>query len=269
MDIKHTAEEIAEILKNDFEEKGVDLSVSVPGCIVKADAEMLKQVLINLLLNSLSASEKGTKVNLSVDRASGTCSIEVADKGTGINPALLPDIFKPYVSGDTGGHGLGLSVVLGIVKSFNGQIKIYSEPGEGTAVDIYFPRIETEMDRSKGKTESPIPTGNERILVVDDEKPILDMTKSLLEGLGYEVLEFISSQEALAAFKRNPDKFDLVITDMTMPQMTGLEMIKQMFVVRPKMPVILCTGFSAVITREKALALGIKGFLTKPPFIAS
>ncbi|THB80210.1 MAG: response regulator [Desulfobacteraceae bacterium] len=95
-------------------------------------------------------------------------------------------------------------------------------------------------------------------------EPILDMTRTMLEGLGYKVSDFINSQEALATFNDDPYKFDLVITDMTMPHMTGLEMIKKMYSVRPEMPVILCTGFSAVINQEKAFALGIKGFLTKP-----
>lgn len=250
---------------------------------ILADMTQMHQIVMNVCTNAYHAMrESGGILGISLSEIEITqedisfeklqldpgehIKLEISDTGHGMTQTTMDKIFDPYFTTKPKGEGtgLGLSIVLGIVKGFRGQIKIYSESGEGTSVNIYFPRLESEVDTLDLLKEVPIPTGNERILLVDDEKAILDMTKTLLDTLGYEVSEFISSQEALVAFQVEPNKFDLVIADMTMPHMTGLEMIKQMFAIRPNMPVILCTGFSALITQEKAHALGIKGFLTKP-----
>ena len=250
---------------------------------ILADLTQLHQIVMNLCTNAYHAMrESGGILGITLSKIEikqkdfafekleltpgKYIKLEVSDTGHGMTQATVDKIFDPYFTTKPEGEGtgLGLSVVLGIVKSFNGQIKIYSEPGEGTTVNVYFPRLESGTDIIEGQEDEPIPTGTERILVVDDEEYILDMTKTMLEDFGYKVYEFISSRKALAEFQSDPNKFDLVITDMTMPHMTGLEMIKQVFAIRPKMPVILCTEFSAVITEEKAIAFGIKGFLTKP-----
>ena len=141
---------------------------------------------------------------------------------------------------------------------------MYSEPGEGTNIHIYFPRLDAIGETLESRRESFLPTGKERVLVVDDEDPILAMTKKVLEGLGYEVIACRNSQDALESFRADADNFDIVVTDMTMPHMTGLELIKQIYVIRPGMPVVLCTGFSELINEERAQALGIRKFLTKP-----
>ena len=250
---------------------------------ILADPTQMHQVIMNLCTNAYHAmQETGGVLGVGLSKVEITredisfddlqldpgkyIKLEISDTGQGMDKVTMEKIFDPYFTTKPKGEGtgLGLSVVLGIVRSVSGHIKLYSEPGKGTVVHIYFPRLETEVDTLEVQKEEPLPTGNERVLLVDDEKAILDMTKQSLENLGYNVTAFTSSQEALESFQADPKKIDLVITDMTMPYMTGLEMAKQMFAVRPKMPVILCTGFSALITQEKTQALGIKGFLTKP-----
>jgi CheY-like chemotaxis protein len=192
--------------------------------------------------------------------------LEIGDTGHGMNHATLAKIFDPYFTTKPKGEGtgLGLSVALGIVKSYGGVLKVYSEPGEGTNIHIYFPRLDAIGETLESRRESLLPTGKERVLVVDDEDPILAMTKKVLEGLGYEVIACRNSQDALESFRADADNFDIVVTDMTMPHMTGLELIKQIYVIRPGMPVVLCTGFSELINEERAQALGIRKFLTKP-----
>ena len=158
---------------------------------------------------------------------------------------------------------MGLSVVHGIVKSHGGTISVYSKPGEGSIFNVYLPAIESRSEQ-KARKEKPIPTGTERILLVDDEEALVNMGKLLLDSLGYKVTKRTSSIEALALFKARPDKFDLVITDLTMPNMTGDELAQKLVSIRPDIPVILSTGFSAKITAEEAKRIGIRAFVLKP-----
>jgi len=250
---------------------------------VLADPTQLHQIIMNLCTNAYYAMRASggvlgvnlVKIEVTEDDISFSnmqfdpgcyVKLEISDTGHGMDSITLENIFTPYFTTKPKGEGtgLGLSVVLGIVKSFNGHIKFYSEPGKGTTANVYFPCLETETDAVAMSVEEKIPTGTERVLLVDDELEILEMAKLSLESLGYQVLACTSSQEALAAFAEDPEKFDLVVTDMTMPQLTGMELIQQLFAVRPHIPVILCTGFSELITKEKACALGIRELLTKP-----
>ena len=249
---------------------------------VMANPTQVHQVLMNLCTNAYHAMrEKGGLLEVTLtEKEIGSDDLgfysdmvpghylllTVSDTGHGINKAVMERIFEPYFTlkepGE--GSGMGLSTVHGIIKSHNGHIRVYSEPGKGTAFHIYLPRIATDTTALKSSSAGPLPTGHEHILLVDDEQQIVQMEKQQLERLGYQVTARTSSIEALKAFQANRDKFDLVITDMTMPNLTGDKLAQKLMEIRSDIPTILCTGFSEKISQERADALGIKGFLMKP-----
>jgi CheY-like chemotaxis protein len=178
----------------------------------------------------------------------------------------LDRIFEPYYTTKEKGEGtgLGLSVVHGIVKNYGGTITAYSEPGKGSTFHVYLPVIQ-EGGEVPGIAEvAPIPTGNEHILFIDDEPALVEIDKQMLERLGYEVTTRTSSMEALELFRTKPDQFDLVITDMTMPHMTGERLANELMNIRSDIPVIICTGYSELISEEKAKEMGIRAFVMKP-----
>ena len=249
-------------------------------CIL-GDPIQIHQVIINLCTNATqSMSPNGGILEVSLasieidddsalqypDISPGSYQkLTVSDTGQGIKPELLNRIFEPYFTTKNKGEGtgLGLAVVHGIVQSHGGTITVYSEYGEGTTFNVYFPVIE---DGPVEEIEDPdsIPAGNERILFVDDEPMISNMGERLLGSLGYEVVTRTNSIEALELFRNDPDTFDLVIVDMTMPYMTGDEMAEKLLRIRPDIPIILNTGFSEMITEEKAKSKGIRAFMMKP-----
>ena len=195
--------------------------------------------------------------------------LTVRDTGIGMSPDVLARIFDPYFTTKEKAHGtgLGLSVVHGIIKSHGGSITVESKPGQGTAFHVYLPRMEYSKETGDKMAASPykgIPTGHERILFVDDEQALVDIGRQMLEHLGYELITRTSSIEALELFKTEPDAFDLIITDMTMPNMTGDKLAKAMMKIRPDIPIILCTGFSERITEENAWEIGIRKLAMKP-----
>jgi CheY-like chemotaxis protein len=194
--------------------------------------------------------------------------LTVSDTGHGMTPEVLEKIFDPYfTTKEVGeGTGMGLSVVHGIVQNCGGTITVYSELSEGTTFNVFLPIIETKTEPQIA-AEEPLPTGTERILFVDDEETLVDMGRQMLERLGYEVVTRTSSIDALELFKTQPDNFDLIITDMTMPNMTGDKLAMEVMKIRPDIPIILCTGFSARITEERAKDMGIKAFVMKPLLI--
>jgi PAS domain S-box-containing protein len=248
---------------------------------IMADSTQIHQVLMNLCTNSAHAMQESggvLEINLSSEELDsdftihhpGLCpgrylKLTVADTGCGIPPEFLDRIFDPYFTtkDKDQGTGLGLAVVHGIAKSHGGTITVESEPAKGSIFNLYLPTIESEAD-SGVDIQKASPTGNERILFVDDEKALADMCKLMMESLGYEVETRTSSIEALELFRAKPDHFHLVITDMTMPHMTGDKLATEILHIRPNIPIIISTGFSEKITEKKAKALGIKALVMKP-----
>ncbi len=249
--------------------------------MVLADPTQIHQVLMNLCSNAAYAMrEEGgvLEVNLadvvfdSVDAApypdlnpGPYLKLTVTDTGHGMDRATIERIFDPFFTTKRPGEGtgMGLAVVHGIVKSYGGAIIVDSEPGKGSMFEVFLPRIEGDL-LPEADADAPLPTGNERILFVDDEEDLVDMVQQMLERLGYSVIAKTNSLEALEVFKAQPDQFALVITDQTMPHMTGADLAKELMCIRPDIPIILCTGFSEVISVEEAKALGIREFVMKP-----
>jgi DNA-binding NtrC family response regulator len=149
------------------------------------------------------------------------------------------------------------------VKQSNGHITVESKPGQGSTFTLYFPQITGELE-ADATTDDMLPTGSEHVLFIDDEEMLVEMGEDILAELGYDVTSRTSSTEALALFRLDPSRFDLVITDQTMPEMTGVELAKEILALRTDMPIIMCTGFSYVVDADKAQAAGIKAFAMKP-----
>jgi CheY-like chemotaxis protein len=191
--------------------------------------------------------------------------LSVRDTGHGMSAEVLDRIFDPYFTTKEKGEGtgLGLAVVHGIVKSHGGAITAYSEVGKGSIFNIYLPVIEKQVLPETQNTEI-VPAGHQHILFVDDELALADIAEKMLSHLGHEVTTRTSSQEALEAFRNSPDKFDLVITDKTMPQMTGFDLARELKKIRSDIPIILCTGFGNTTDMDRAKAMGISGFVMKP-----
>ncbi|HUT69519.1 MAG TPA: PAS domain S-box protein [Desulfatiglandales bacterium] len=249
---------------------------------IEADPTQIHQVLMNLCTNAAHAmSEEGGLLEVSVTKVAIDASaaplnldidsgpylkMSVRDTGHGMTSKVLERIFDPYFTTKEKGKGtgLGLAVVHGIVKSHKGGIGVESEPGSGTCFHVYFPRIEQKKELTDTETVQPFPTGHECVLFVDDEQDLVQIAAQMLSHLGYEVTTRMSSNEALELFRVNPERFDLVITDMTMPNMTGDTLSKELMKIRRDIPIILCTGFSERISEEKAKAIGIKEFVMKP-----
>jgi two-component system cell cycle sensor histidine kinase/response regulator CckA len=253
-----------------------------PDCgVIKADPTQIHQIVMNLATNAYHAMEEtGGELKVSLkqvelgeydiitpDMTPGFYAcLTVADTGVGMDKNLTDKIFDPFFTTKAigKGTGMGLSVVHGIVISMNGAIQVYSEPGKGTQFHVYFPIEKKSFEEKNTQAKEPIQGGTEQILLVDDEEAILSMEKRMLERLGYQVTSRTSSLEALEAFHDSPDKFDLVITDMAMPNMPGDKLSVELTKIRPDIPILLCTGFSETMSEEKATSLGIKGFLLKP-----
>ncbi len=191
--------------------------------------------------------------------------IDVKDTGHGIPPELIERLFEPFFTtkGQGEGTGMGLAVVHGIVKSMKGEIVVESFLGKGSTFSVYLPVVQ-DMEEADEPKEDALARGCGHILFVDDEPALVDIGELLLKELGYSVTTRTCGIEALEAFKSNPDKFDLVLTDMTMPQMTGEKLARKIISIRKDIPIIISTGFSSVMTEKKALELGIKGLLMKP-----
>ena len=256
--------------------------ISDQPCWALADPVQIHQVLMNLCINASQAMRgkvgtllvsigpeeiDGPRAVLNPDLRPGAyVHLGVRDTGPGMEQDVLARIFEPFfTTKPTGeGTGMGLAVVHGIVKNHQGAIEVASVPGQGTAFDLYFPRI-TEIGEIGGSRDDlRISRGTERILFVDDEPALAELGKQVLESLGYQVQAHGDSREAWVRFASDPDAFDLVITDLTMPGMTGAQLAEKILALRPSIPVILTTGYSDIVTEREARELGVREYLLKP-----
>jgi len=257
------------------------------GCgVILADPTKIHQVVVNLCTNAFQSmpDEKGT-ISVSLTRKDMSQAdlavhprlapgpylvLTVQDSGEGISEDILPHIFEPYFTTKIRGRGtgLGLAVVYGIIDALGGVITVESQPGQGSTFRVYLPVVEEKAAETVTVPAAPkiMPQSmpSVRIMVVDDDSMIVTMFHSILERLGHQVTPFLSSLDALAAFTATPNNFDLLITDQTMPGLTGAELTVKVRALRPQLPVILCTGFSNVLSEDQAKAIGIKRYLTKP-----
>lgn len=247
---------------------------------VLADSTQIHQILINLCTNAYHAMPDGGILEIGLENVEldgetvsqypdinpgRYVNLEVSDTGHGIPKKEIDCIFDPYYTTKEFGKGtgMGLSVVHGIVKSHGGVISVDSKLGQGTTFSILLPVIEKESVY-EFETDEELPTGSESILFIDDEESIVFVGRNRLERLGYKVETQMNPVEALKLFRNSPDRFDLVITDMTMPEMNGEQLAKVILKIRPDVPIILCTGFSEKINDEKAKEIGIRRFIEKP-----
>ncbi len=248
---------------------------------VFANATQINQILMNLCTNSAHAMRsKGGLLSISLNNIivsndnnimglkSGEYQLlKVEDCGIGIRTEVLNKVFDPYFTTKNVGEGtgMGLAVVYGIVKNYGGIINIKSVLGKGTIVEVYFPILKEIKKTNEIIVEKQVfESGNGRILFVDDEPFIAEMSNDLLKDSGYNVKTVTNSIDALKIFKSEPDKYDLLITDMTMPNMTGLDLSEEMHRLRPNLPIIICTGFSEDINENNYKSMGVNALLMKP-----
>lgn len=263
----------------------IELRQHIADCgMVIADPTQMHQVIMNLCTNGYHAMlEKGGVLGVTMEmvelrpddvknkvvlKPGNYVRLSVSDTGSGIAPEIRERIFEPYFTtkkkGD--GTGLGLSVVHGIIQGLGGHVSVYSEPGAGTTFHVYLPLLEASpgLLPVESAADVQIPTGSERVLVLDDERDVVDTEERILGSLGYMVRAFVNCTEAMNEFFREPNGYDLIITDMSMPKISGMELVAAVREVRPDIPIIMCTGFSEIMNEEKARQLGINKLVMKP-----
>jgi PAS domain S-box-containing protein len=263
-------------LKIDIQEK-----ISSESAVILADSTQIHQLVMNLCTNAyhsmiepggtlevilqpeeLSPGARAQQFNL---EPGPYLKLTISDTGCGMDDDTLNKIFDPYFTTKEAdkGTGLGLSVVHGIVESHDGAISVHSQQGKGTRFEVLFPRAETEK-KDENRGNQSIPTGTEKILFVDDEIAVAETGRSILKKLGYRVKAYTDPRKAFDEFRSHRDEFDLVITDMSMPHLTGEELSKQLMKIRPDIPILLCTGYSDQLDASSACAMGIRKYLLKP-----
>ena len=250
--------------------------------LIMGDPTQIHQVIMNLCTNAAQAMQEGNGT-LEVELTSGKIAeypderlkelepgtylqLKVSDTGHGIPPEILDNIFDPFFTTKERGKGtgMGLAVVHGIVKSYGGTITVDSNPHKGSVFRIFLPTTDGNSVAGPIEEQDSLPEGNEHILFIDDEPALVEIGEQLLENLGYQVVTRTGSLEALELFRQSPDRFDLVITDMTMPGMTGERLAQEMLAINKNIPIIICTGFSQHMSESRAGEMGIQGFLKKP-----
>ena len=249
--------------------------------LIMGDATQIHQIIMNLCTNAFHAMENtGGRLEIDLNRVEMTADnlngmhiepgsylcLKVADNGSGIEETVINKIFDPYFTTKdrNKGTGLGLSVAHGIVENYGGDIKVFSKPGKGTEFSVYFPAARGDSVLSETALCDILPGDNDHILLVDDQPEVLEIEQLMLDRLGYQTTARSSGLEAIELFRTKPDEFDVVITDMTMPNMTGDKLANKIKKIRSDIPVILCTGFSERMPRENAYFSKISAFIMKP-----
>lgn len=245
------------------------------------DSTQVQQIIFNLCTNAYhSMMDKGGMLAVSIKPfsighdqekllrlpAGEYLRLAVADTGVGMDPETRQRMFDPYFTtkGPEVGTGLGLAVVHGIVKNHGGQIHAYSEKGVGTTIHIYFPRTANRACVTIQKEGEFLMGRGEHIMLVDDERDLVDVHRAFLENRGYRATGFTDAQQALQAIRQQPGEFQALITDMTMPRLTGVDLAREVLEIEPDMPIILLTGHSVLINRESAMEMGISAYCEKP-----
>ena len=249
--------------------------------VVLGDQAQIHQIVMNLCNNAAYAMrEKGGLLTVDLDEADvdpgfaaqvpglkpgAYLRLAVSDTGTGMTPEVKERAFDPFFTTKRPGEGsgMGLAVVNGIVRDYGGAITVVSEEGRGSTFTVYLPRVASGEPSSQAAPAGP-PRGSERILLLDDELVQIQSVRAMLRMLGYEVVALTDGQEALTRIQADPQAFDLLITDQTMPHLTGVKLAKEVLAIRPDLPIILCTGYSEAVDANEARALGIRDFLMKP-----
>ncbi|KAB2889382.1 MAG: response regulator [Desulfobulbaceae bacterium] len=257
--------------------------IQVAEAMVVADSTQMHQIIMNLgtnayhamlesggvltaaMVKTFLAAEDPKIQNLHLEPGPYLI-LRISDNGIGMERPVMERIFDPYFTtkDKDRGTGMGLAVVHGIVKSHKGHISVYSEPGQGSTFKVYLPLAAEGSGEKKEEQDLRNYGGDERLLVVDDEKDVLSIEQRLLTGLGYQVTAVTRPLEALRLIREEPDRFDLVVTDMTMPSMNGAQLVKSILDICPDMPVVLCSGFSELMNETKARAIGVRQYVLKP-----
>ena len=254
------------------------LDIKTKSDTAQVNEAQFQQILVNLCTNAAHAmKQNGGSLVISLEDESlhldgssdleprGYLKLTVSDTGMGIDEELKKKIFDPFFTTKKVGEGtgMGLSVVHGIVEAHNGFITVHSEPGKGSSFNVFLPKVKSAEPEAE-TLQGAAARGEERILFVDDENSVMSMATSILTKLGYEVSSFTDPQAALDAFIKTPFRFDLLVTDQTMPKMTGVMLAKRAKAIRPDIPVLLCTGYSQTVSAEEAEDLGIERYIMKP-----
>ena len=250
--------------------------------LVMSDPTEINQMVMNLCTNAVHAMDEAGGVlevgleSVTIDNsmamnavglpAGAYLKLTVNDNGKGMMPEVKERIFEPYFTTKEKGRGtgLGLSVLHGIVKSHNGTVTCDSIPGKGSEFAVYLPSIGSGAADARPVVKTPLPEGRERVLFVDDEEALAHLAEKMLGNIGYQVICDTNSMNALEIFRKDPWGVDVVITDMTMPGMTGDRLAKELIAIRPDIPIILCSGYNEHITEERAKEIGIREFILKP-----
>ncbi len=259
----------------------IQYTVNNKSAVVLADPTQIHQILMNLCTNAMHAMQSSggiIGITLDVQTVEGISSLmlgldsakyvilTVSDTGEGMKQEVLDRVFDPYfTTKETGeGTGMGLAVVQGIIKNYEGTISVESGEGVGSVFQVFLPLIEFEESQEEAIPSSGVSSGRGKILFVDDEPSLVELSKDVLEKCGYSVIATTDSLQALELFEYESDKFDLVITDQVMPKLKGDDLIRKILAIRPDIPIILCTGYSGSITDEVAKKLGVREFIFKP-----